>query len=497
MELNERMKTILSAVVHRYITTAEPVSSAIIAEKYNLDLSTATIRHEMYLLEKNDYLWQPHTSSGRIPTDKGYRFYVDNLVVKNYLEDWNDCDNLCTHAVGALVSAYPGLAGRIVKWTEHKKFIVRRAAAVAFIFPVKRGEFHKTAFDIAGRLMYDENDIVRKGYGWMLKSLSESDREAVFKYVMRNKKIMPRTALRYAIEKLPREMRVKCIKKMEDKMKKTAVMCCLLCVFSFSGLYAEKASVINKEGSPYELSLNAEAGFVSVLSHSIKFGEDGTAFDYVKEGGQGVLFPFNRFTAELRLFDVHSLVFIYQPLEIVSVITAERPLQFYDTSFYEGDVMDVKYGFSFYRASYLWYFLKEGKNELGIGLSLQIRNASIYFKSAKGSYGMVTENVGPVPILKLAGKYHFENGFWAAVDADGFYASSEFFNGADYFFTGAIWDISSRIGIELDNGISPYLNLRWLGGGGEGTSQSEDAQGDGYTKNWLSTFSLTLGVDFK
>jgi len=87
MELNERIKDILTAVVHRYITTGEPVSSAMIAEKYNLDLSTATIRHEMYLLEKYDYLWQPHTSSGRIPTDKGYRFYVDNLMVKNYLRE--------------------------------------------------------------------------------------------------------------------------------------------------------------------------------------------------------------------------------------------------------------------------------------------------------------------------------------------------------------------------------------------------------------------------
>ncbi len=87
MELNERMKTILAAVVHRYFTTAEPVSSAIIAQKYHLNSSTATIRHEMYLLEKNDYLWQPHTSSGRIPTDKGYRFYVDNLMIKNYLQE--------------------------------------------------------------------------------------------------------------------------------------------------------------------------------------------------------------------------------------------------------------------------------------------------------------------------------------------------------------------------------------------------------------------------
>jgi len=85
MELNERMKSILSAVIHQYITTAEPVSSGMISEKYNLNFSTATIRHEMNLLEKYDYLWQPYTSAGRIPTDKGYRFYVDNLMQKSFL----------------------------------------------------------------------------------------------------------------------------------------------------------------------------------------------------------------------------------------------------------------------------------------------------------------------------------------------------------------------------------------------------------------------------
>lgn len=74
MELNERMKTILAAVVHSYFTTAEPVSSSIIAQKYHLNLSTATIRHEMYLLEKNDYLWQPHISSGEFQPIKAIDF---------------------------------------------------------------------------------------------------------------------------------------------------------------------------------------------------------------------------------------------------------------------------------------------------------------------------------------------------------------------------------------------------------------------------------------
>lgn len=87
MELNDRRRNILAAVIHRYITTAEPVSSSEIVEKYNLKLSSATIRHEMNLLEKEEYLWQPHTSAGRVPTDKGYRFYVDNLMKRSSLRD--------------------------------------------------------------------------------------------------------------------------------------------------------------------------------------------------------------------------------------------------------------------------------------------------------------------------------------------------------------------------------------------------------------------------
>ena len=74
------MKTILEAVVYSYITTAEPVSSEVIVRNYGLNVSSATVRHEMLLLEKYGYLKKPHTSAGRVPTDRGYRFYVDHLM---------------------------------------------------------------------------------------------------------------------------------------------------------------------------------------------------------------------------------------------------------------------------------------------------------------------------------------------------------------------------------------------------------------------------------
>lgn len=77
--LDERKASILEAVINHYISTAEPVGSKVIADGYDLGVSPATIRHEMSVLEELGYLAQPHTSAGRIPTDKGYRYYVDSL----------------------------------------------------------------------------------------------------------------------------------------------------------------------------------------------------------------------------------------------------------------------------------------------------------------------------------------------------------------------------------------------------------------------------------
>ena len=80
MELDERKKTILRAIVSNYLETGEPVGSRTISKYYDLNLSSATIRNEMADLEEMGYIVQPHTSAGRIPTDKGYRLYVDDMM---------------------------------------------------------------------------------------------------------------------------------------------------------------------------------------------------------------------------------------------------------------------------------------------------------------------------------------------------------------------------------------------------------------------------------
>ncbi len=80
MELNERKRKILNTIINEYISSAEPIGSRHIAKHADLGLSSATIRNEMADLEEMGYLEQPHTSAGRIPSDKGYRFYVNELM---------------------------------------------------------------------------------------------------------------------------------------------------------------------------------------------------------------------------------------------------------------------------------------------------------------------------------------------------------------------------------------------------------------------------------
>lgn len=80
MELNDRKKLILQAIIDEYIGSAEPVGSRAISKRNELGLSSATIRNEMADLEEMGFLIQPHTSAGRIPSDAGYRFYVNSLM---------------------------------------------------------------------------------------------------------------------------------------------------------------------------------------------------------------------------------------------------------------------------------------------------------------------------------------------------------------------------------------------------------------------------------
>ncbi len=85
MKLSDRQKLILTLIIHEHIRTAQPVGSKSLVEKYNLTMSSATVRNEMAALTDYELVRQPHTSAGRVPTEEGYRYFVGNLIQKSGL----------------------------------------------------------------------------------------------------------------------------------------------------------------------------------------------------------------------------------------------------------------------------------------------------------------------------------------------------------------------------------------------------------------------------
>jgi heat-inducible transcriptional repressor len=121
--ITERQKSILERVIEEYTKSAHPVSSQLIEEKYDFGVCPATIRNEMQKLTDSGFLHQPHTSAGRLPTDKGYRFFVDNLLKKEIAdledvfeieeilkEEKEDIFRFASHLSRALAAASSSLA---------------------------------------------------------------------------------------------------------------------------------------------------------------------------------------------------------------------------------------------------------------------------------------------------------------------------------------------------------------------------------------------------
>ena len=154
MEISERKKKILAAVVDEYIRTAEPVGSKTIAASANLGCSSATIRNELAELTSLGYLEQPHTSAGRVPSPQGYRFYVNELMERQKLsleetqainarlnEKMEQLDRLMTDAgkLAGQLTGYPALTLSAPRSAEVKRFDLLYIDANTFIIVLLLG----------------------------------------------------------------------------------------------------------------------------------------------------------------------------------------------------------------------------------------------------------------------------------------------------------------------------------------------------------------------
>lgn len=259
-----------------------------------------------------------------------------------------------------------------------------------------------------------------------------------------------------------------------------------------------QSEVTNQNDLPQDVNVigNIESGFLGILSHKIQYSNDGDYFDYQEEGGQDVLFPVNRFSLEINK-GRNAVILLYQPLRLETQVLLQNDLRVDGLDFPASTGVKLLYNFPFYRVSYLRKLRTKSETfHLEIGASLQLRNTTISFESNDGTLFRTNRNVGPVPILKIRARKDTKNNFFTEFEADGFYAPISYLNGSDNEVIGAILDASIRSGYEFNELGSAFFNLRYLAGGGVGTSDNTNGVGDGYVRNWLNFITVSAGIKY-
>lgn len=258
-------------------------------------------------------------------------------------------------------------------------------------------------------------------------------------------------------------------------------------------------------GPSFKPFVETEQGTIGILSHTYQNGNakgENPTFDFVKQGGQDNIYPFSRYAVGASIADSHRVWLTYQPLNLVTNVSFQSPVTIGDMTFNSasgGDSMELTYSFPFFRATYTYDLLSKFDNAyLGVGLALQIRNASIRFIPVDGSDAYVAQNVGFVPALALYSEYRFPFGLTLSADIAGSYANSSFFNGATYAFSGSILDASLRMAYDLPNGFGIFGTLRYFGGTSDGTSgkaaETWTESTERYSSNNIATMTASAGL---
>lgn len=144
------------------------------------------------------FAWAYRLKSKYIESD----FYLFESWLYKYVNNYGLCDDLCGHALGEIIHQYSSFIPEFYKWIKEENFWVRRGAPVTLIYLAKRVDVLDISFNICKKLFDDKEDLVQKGFGWLLKELSEKYEDNIFDFLNKYKEIMPRVALRYAIEKM-------------------------------------------------------------------------------------------------------------------------------------------------------------------------------------------------------------------------------------------------------------------------------------------------------
>ena len=205
----ERDRKVLQAIIRDYIQTAQPVGSRIISKKYQMGLSPATIRNVMADLEEMGFLLQPHTSAGRVPTDRAYRFYVDTILnlrrltpeeraqietslIPEEVQDVNEIMKRASHLLSLLsrqtgVVLAPRFGSKIFK---HIEFITMREKRILVIIVSQTGEVQNKIIEADEEISQDELDRYSKYLTEIMGGLSLAEAKNRIMEELKNEKVL-------------------------------------------------------------------------------------------------------------------------------------------------------------------------------------------------------------------------------------------------------------------------------------------------------------------
>jgi 3-methyladenine DNA glycosylase AlkD len=142
-------------------------------------------------------------------------------LANEYASNWATTDAICGLLIGPLLMEYPRLVKEVASWTRHSSLWVRRASAVGLIPLARKGHALPQAYSVARRLHADSEDLIHKAVGWMLREAGKTDMGRLERYLIQHGSRIPRTTVRYAIERFPPEMRRSLLLETKDRTQRT------------------------------------------------------------------------------------------------------------------------------------------------------------------------------------------------------------------------------------------------------------------------------------
>ncbi len=253
--------------------------------------------------------------------------------------------------------------------------------------------------------------------------------------------------------------------------------------------------LIAKDKDAYHVFGKFEYGFLGLLQHKSKWSKENPEFNYVKNGGQDLLFPTWRVESGFKPNKKNMFSFIYQPIPLETEVVLKEEVKIDQVIFEKNSDVLMKYDFSFYRFNYWSLLTSSAKGSFWVGGALQIRNADIRFTDRTGKNSFRTSSLGPVPLINFLYENNFSRRIHQQFKLAGFWAPIKYINGGTNDVNGWIYEFESQSKIILKNDLDAFVNFRVLGGGSEGTSKTTRVSGGNYTKDVLLTSSFTVGLE--